>query len=341
MITISQSRAGKVDLCQRLYLYEEVLDRKPLPKPGPLSPRAFGQAMHRVLQVFYLGIKAGVAIELCITYGLEELESSGVDHYGDTYQPPGEPDRSILRALFRAYAETWGTHDQAKYEILSVERFFALPALRPRDVTRPGRPFRPWYLDGLTVEGQLDLVWRNRETGRAEVADHKTTTSDFMREPYWIGVEFDLQVGLYLDAAMRLGFEPALFRYNVMRRPGGMREEKPREGETPADYEERLYQQITATPKSRALYFGRRPVLFQPWQIEEARADIIAAGEMIRTAQRIGLWKRNRSACRAFQEVCPWIQVCRRHQPITDELFPLRLQRPTTTTNDEKKEEQQ
>lgn len=327
-IVLSQSRAALVDACARRYAFEEVAYRRPLPKTGPLDARQFGSAWHRLLWRFYEAMKAGALVADCTVAGLAEVDASGVDHYGDAYQPPPEPDRSILRALLRAYAEVWGWHDRETYDVLEVERSFSLPALRPHDVKKPGK--RPWYLDGLIVEGQLDLVVRHRKTGAAWVMDHKTTKSDFAQEPYWIGVELDLQVGLYLDAAARLGFEPAGFLYNCIRRPGAARAEKREDGESPVDYEERLYQQIIATDKSRALYFGRRHVTVQPWQIEEARADLIAAGEIVRTGLRTGLWKRNRKECRAYQEVCPWIMVCRRQQPVTDELFPLRVRRPTT-----------
>ncbi len=252
---------------------------------------------------------------------------------GEPWSPPGDEfELARLRAATRAYAAVWGASDLERYEAVAVDMEVRLPALRPNGKVRRG----------LWAKGVIDLAVRERgkscarcggtgvsqeregfapcgpqcaaehDQGPLWIIDHKTTESEFTgprSEFYWLGAEIDPQVDMYLDAWERLsGERPAGFLWDVVRKPGGRKDEKPTAGESAFEYEDRLTQWMVDHYKD---YFARRPITREPWQIERARADVVASGEEVAWRRKTGAWQRNRQACKAFKKACGFLPVCR------------------------------
>jgi hypothetical protein len=192
-------------------------------------------------------------------------------------------------------------------------------------------------------EGKIDLVVRTLveqmgiPAGRVLVRETKSTTFDPTSDAYYTGIERDLQTALYFDAAREIGLDPAGVMYDVIRRPlydepkppsavkkdGTPRAQKkdvsysnPRHGESPAAYEERIYQLATGE-ETRGTWFGRRMLPISEAQVREARATTHAAVDEIRWMAKTGHYPmvENRYVCAPPRKggnggVCPWLDVC-------------------------------
>lgn len=115
-------------------------------------------------------------------------------------------ERELGRDMLLGHAERW-RDDFARYEVLAVEKSFALP------VTNPASERASRYFDQA---GVIDLVVRDRATGLVYVIDHKTSASGMVADLLAL-LRFDFQASLYPDAWERIsGERPAGFIANVL-----------------------------------------------------------------------------------------------------------------------------
>ncbi|RTL09078.1 MAG: hypothetical protein EKK62_04050 [Acidimicrobiia bacterium] len=243
ILTVSTSEIRTLGRCKRLYRYEYVDGRRPASQGHEL---VWGAALHRGLEALYLAVKHGD--EDAMTLALHAALTPGVDSEGRPYQPPADPyARAALSAMLRAYVEYWWT-DATTYAIEGVEVPFCLPVRTARGRLVKGRICEA--CGGLGVwsdqadcprcsgtgrlrphrEGRIDLVVRERKfvaenitepdpTGKLWLVEHKSTTWEPSDERYYTGIERDLQLALYFDAAREMGLDPAGVMYDVIRRP--------------------------------------------------------------------------------------------------------------------------
>jgi len=158
--------------------------------------------------------------------------------------------------------------------------------------------------------------------------DHKTTRSDFEKTgpdgvpTYFLTAPLNPQAIGYVDVAERLGWEPQGFIFDMIKRPGLAKAEKPERGEQADAFEARMVAVIKGNPTR---YFARFPITFERWQIMRARENVIARGEEVLWRRRTGYWPQNDDACGKYGTTCPWMLVCTgRARADDDRLFPLK-----------------
>lgn len=178
----TSSRIGSWRRCPRAHRY-----RYELGIQTPSGPAAeFGTGAHSALEAWYRqwrhgGDRLGAAFE--------------------TINAVADPVDAIrLRALIAAYHARWGAED---WDVLEVEREFT------------------YYLDDIAIGGKIDAVIRERDSNRAFVVEHKTSTQDTSAgSPYWAKLALDTQVSIYIDAAeFALDIPVAGCIYDVLKRP--------------------------------------------------------------------------------------------------------------------------
>ena len=326
-LTLSTSEGAVLAACPTKYFNGYELGRYASVEEKEAAE--WGLYVHRSLAQFYRALRHGWGLSTGWHLAMRQIDRKGVDGGRRPYYPPADPyARAMLRAVVHSYLVVWGPEDERDYEVVAVEKRYLLPALRPDGTHRRG----------FNVDGVLDLARRNRKTGRVWIADHKTTTSDFEKtdrdgnRTYFLNAPVNPQAIGYVDVAHRLGWEPEGFEFDVIKRPGLAKYEKPERGESADDFEARMIKTITEGVEidgklkgGPERYFARFPVTYQDWQINKARSNVIARGEEVLWRRRTGYWPQNDDACGKFGSTCPWMPVCTGRESATDDrLFPLK-----------------
>lgn len=310
VLTLSPSETNTLQTCARMYWYSYEQGRRPALADD--AAREWGLWVHRSLAQAYRAIRRGLSLDVGIALALRQIDRTGTEGKGRIYTPPASPHaRAMLRAVVRTYLVTWGPGDVANTRVLAVEKRYDLPALRADNGSKLV----------LRQDGVIDLVLASRTSGAVDILDHKTTASDFEREEYWIGADLDPQALSYWDVAGRLGWPPARFLWDMIKKPGLAKTERPLPQESPDAFEARMISIILGNPRR---YFMRKPISYQPWQIARHREQTIQLAEEIRWRRRTGAWPMNRGSCKSFGG-CDWIRVCTGEHDLTDDtLYPLK-----------------
>ena len=149
-----------------------------------------GTLWHKVMDCHYTAIKAGVAPapEVKVLFGL-------------MYEQ-GRPSETleILEWMYAGYVDKWG--DDRMWEILAIEWKAQVPLK-----TAAGRK------SGFILKMILDLVVRDRATGKLWIVDHKSHAN----LPSDKELELDDQFGLYTWGLRELGKNPFGCIYNTAR----------------------------------------------------------------------------------------------------------------------------
>lgn len=177
-VVVSYSELSTYRSCP-LKHYLEYKERWTKP-PEEMSPLNKGTLWHHVMEVHYLGIQK---------YQRGEFDRAGLHEWVSQRialllwdQDTGEQSevQELITWMYQGYIEKWGLDDQ--WEILGVET-----KIQQR-LPGPDGP-SPYIL-----KGKLDLVVRDRDTGKIWIVDHKSGSN--------LPVEEDLdmadQFGLYL-----------------------------------------------------------------------------------------------------------------------------------------------
>jgi hypothetical protein len=152
-------------------------------------------------------------------------------------------ERETVMALIAGHAWRYGNDE---LEIVEVERPFEIPLRNPKT----GAASRTFLL-----AGKIDAIGRLPD-GRYVVVEYKTTGDDIAPGAmYWLRLRHDPQISLYVLAARELGYDVSEVFYDVCRKPT-IRLKKT---ETPEEYGQRLWEDITSVRPDSLLPASRDP----------------------------------------------------------------------------------
>lgn len=149
-----------------------------------------GTLWHFVLEAHYLALQAGQTPKPVVDGLLAKWRREGRD--ADTLM--------LLEWMYTGHVAMWGNDDE--WEIIAVEFPFVFPLMR-----RDGTPTR------FQLKGKIDLIVRNRLTGRTFCVDHKSCSA----LPNQKELDLDDQMGLYLWGLRQLGYQPFGAIYSAAR----------------------------------------------------------------------------------------------------------------------------
>lgn len=307
---LSTTAVRKYRACPRSFLYEQEMGYRPAFVD---QARGFGTRWHGGLENYWNAAMSGLPRVAWLDSALAAVLGEE-DHF----------ERSKLETLLVGYDARWGDADAERWEVLGVETEFVGPLINPAT----GAESRTWRLGG-----KLDVLVRERATGRVYIIEHKTSSEDVTPgSDYWVRLTLDSQVSNYLTGARwlaaRHGFDASAIAgviYDVVAKPGqrplrATPEESrkyTREGklyanqrerdETPAEYRARLMDAIGENPER---YFARGEIVRLDDEVREAAQDLWQTAGQIRDARRLKVWPRNPDACNRYGRTCEFLPVC-------------------------------
>lgn len=114
---------------------------------------------------------------------------------------PGDFEQARLDAVLAGYDVRWAD-DAEVYDVLGVEVPFA------------------YELGGHTFHGKMDAIVQRRSDGRVFIVEHKFTGSDVSPgAAYFERLAVDVQVSVYVDAALAMGYGQVEVLYDVVTKP--------------------------------------------------------------------------------------------------------------------------
>lgn len=231
--------------------------------------------------------------------------------------------------LLAGYEARWGAA-AADYDVLGVEVEFDCALVNPAT----GAESKTWRLGG-----KVDVIVRERATGRVLVIEHKTSSEDISQgSEYWRRLRMDGQVSVYFVGATSLGHDVAGCLYDVLGKPGikplkatplearkytkptktepsrlyaGQREKD----ETVEEFRERLLSTIAETPDR---YYQRGEVSRLETERESSMVDVWQLAQQLREAERLGRAPRNPDACVRYGRTCEFFGVCTGESSLDD-----------------------
>lgn len=320
---LTTSRQACASRCQREHHLAYHLGYRPAREADALR---FGSLIHLGLETWWIAAKEGASDD-------DRLERSLRAMAGEA-----DPfDRARAEAMVVGYDARWAT-DLATWEVLAVEATFEAPLVNPET----GAASRTWVLGG-----KLDLVLRERASGRVVMVDHKTASWDIRPgSDGYRKLRIDRQISTYYRGAAALGFDPQAWLHDVLAKPAQRPSQVPvldedgvkivvdqtgarvrtkdgkkwRESasavdgyvlqtrpETPEEYRARIMAAIAEDP---AAYFQRPEVVRLAQELEDADFDAWQLATQLRESDRLGRWPRNPDACIRFGSTCPFFGVC-------------------------------
>lgn len=286
MELLTNSRLAMNRLCQRKHRLTYIDGWRPAKDSDALR---FGTLMHKGLEAFWKGEDVDAALT-------------------------GESDPFELakaEELLRGYM---GVYTREIYDVLAVEPRFEAPLLNP-ETWAPSRTY--------TLAGKIDVIVREKATGRVCVIEHKTTTT--IDEDYWAKLQMDGQISTYVLGAEALGHQITDTIYDVIRKPGlrplkatpietrkykadGTLYANQRDkDETPDEYRARVRLEIECNLGS---YYEQRVVPRIESQLKDFLFDAWQSGKQIREAQLANRAPRNPDACFQWGARCSFWSVC-------------------------------
>jgi hypothetical protein len=182
----SNSSISNYNLCNRLYLYNNILRLKsPVEKPA----LTFGSAIHAALRAYY----SHKPIDQCLFAFVEEAQK--ISSQIQTYKEEGKEELSRSE-----YSVQFGFELLKKYfasHSLDNEYFDTILKANGKYCVEQG--FCLELPNGLVV-GKIDLLGTKRTSSRNIVVEHKST-SRYLNDKYFIEFNPNLQIELYLIAA--------------------------------------------------------------------------------------------------------------------------------------------
>ncbi len=295
LLTVSRLRAYRK--CSRL---EHLLYVEGWRSAVDAEALAFGSLWHRGMEAWWHAHREGD-----ITGALDRALSAVAGRATDAFI------QVRCDELLRGYDAHWRGQG---LEVVGVEEEFRAPLINPETM----QPSRTWRL-----AGKIDA--RARAEGRRLIVEHKTSSEDISpAADYWLKLQMDHQLSIYMIGAEALGWPPDGTLYDVVlkptQRPGKATPEAERKykkdgtlyatqrdhDETAEEYRGRVREAIEAEPTR---YFQRREIPRTESQLAEFLADVWAQGRDMREAHLAGRSPRNPEACFAYGK-CPMWEVC-------------------------------
>lgn len=303
---LTTSRLKTARACQRLHRYQYGLGYRPVTDADALR---FGTLWHLGMEAWWTATEHRL-----------DAAIAAIQVETDPY------DLARCEALLVGYDARW--RDEAElYDVLAVEAEFRAPLVNPET----GRASVTWQLGG-----KVDVVIRERATGRVGICEHKTTSEDMTPgTDYWRRLRMDPQVSIYYTGGQVIAGESITFcLYDVVKKPGlrpgkatpvekrqykkdgSLYATQREQDETSAEYRERLLAAIAEAPNA---YFARSEVVRLEGEVAEATFDIWQLAQQLREAARLGRYPRNPYACLQYGRTCPFLSVCSGETSLDDE----------------------
>jgi hypothetical protein len=306
MRTINNSEAKCFRECQRKHLYAYRMGRRPRIDAPPLR---FGKLFHAGQEAYWKG-----AFDL--DAAIEAIMSSDADDF----------DKASAVALMTGYDARWG---EENLEVLAVEQTFTVPLINPV-TNRTSRTFM--------VQGTIDALCCDRDTGRVLVVEHKTTGDDLeLGSTYWQRLKLDSQVSTYVSGAASLGHAIDGCLYDVIGKPtlrprlatpiekrryrkkdGALDARQRDSDEAPGEFMRRILSDIEESPD---LYYQRGVVVRLEEESREAAADLWMTTHAIRESTHLQMFPRNPDACFRWGRACEYFSVCVGEADISDPIL--------------------
>ena len=230
-----------------------------------------------------------------------------------------EYDRALVAGMFTGHQDYWSDDSlefaDSTINVVATEISFEMPPTNPR--TGAATPI--WNLGG-----KIDKIIRLSD-GRLALMEYKTTSRDFTPgSDYWVKLQMDQQISIYVIAARYRGYDVETILYDVTRRPGqqplkATAEEKrkyKKDGElyanqrdvdeTPEEFAIRIGGVIASDPGK---HYARIEIPRLEQDLDDCRGEVWAQQLTIRSAQRDGFWYRNPDSC--FEPFpCNYLPIC-------------------------------
>jgi hypothetical protein len=286
------------------------LGRRPIKTSGALK---FGSLMHQALEVWWT------------TASVEK-----VDNFFNGLTERDEYEIAKAYALIIGYIKTYAD-DHELYDVLSVESEFRAPLINPDTMGKS----QTWEL-----AGKIDVIVREKSTGKVIIIEHKTTSDSVAPESdYWLRLTIDGQISGYfvgVDILASTGAVPSEANsclYDVIKKPalrpalatpeaerkykkdGSLYTNHRTEDEAPEEYFSRVLADIEARPE---FYFARRETVRMADDLADYMYDMWQTGKTIREAQNANRWPRNVNACNRYG-TCEYFGVCCKCASINDD----------------------
>ena len=295
---LTHSRLACFRACPRRHLYRYEYGLRPDVDAEPL----------RVGKAFALAVETDAKGE--------DVEAALAGQVEDPFE------LALVAAMFAAHKERWA--NEPPEEHIAAELPFEIALLNPET----GHPTPVWRL-----AGRLDRIVRLAD-GRLALKEYKTTSRDFTPgADYWLRLQLDMQLSLYLLAARELGYDLATILYDLTRRPllrplkatpaevrkftktGALYANQRDLDETPDEYAARVAASLAADPVKS---FARIEIARTDSDLDECRGEIWSQQLVIREAQRSGRWWRNPEACvSATGQTCEFLSCCQQNDLAT------------------------
>jgi len=230
-----------------------------------------------------------------------------------------------IEELIRGYDVRWGDEP---LEAIGVELEFRAP-LRNPDTGAASRTFQ--------LAGKIDVLLRSQQ--RTLIMDHKFSGEEIgPGSVFWARLRMGGQSSGYIRGAEALGHPDVDgFIYDVIRKPSlrphkatpvaerkytqpkidkktGAVLEPPRlyaaqreQDETPAEYRERVREDIATSPDK---YYQRATVVRLEEQLREHDRELWLLSQTLLATRRLGIAPRNTDACARYGSVCNYFSVC-------------------------------
>ena len=316
---LTQSSLRAYRKCPRLYLHTYVNLYRSATSTEAMS---FGTIWHNVRELYWNAMRAPMrqpedpnCPAKAMAY-IANLEDEVADDF----------DKAKFWTMLGGYHQRW-SQLIGSFDILGVEQGFKLDLINPA-TKRLSRTF--------SLEGKLDGVVRERDTGKLWVVEEKTAKGDLQPDsPYWRRLEVDPQCSTYYAAVQRIYNEvPAGIMYFVNVKPqirplkatpienrkftakGFLHATQREEDETPEGFLMRLAEKIAEQPER---YYQMVRVNRLKRDIYESETDIWDTAQNIQKAHNTNIWLRNPDSCISIiGQTCPFLPVCTHRADIDD-----------------------
>lgn len=241
-----------------------------LQRVGPPGAKEFGTAIHAALEVLF---KTG---------DIHEAETA-LNGFSPLAGPYGlsEEDFARARGLLAGYYGRWGSpkHD---YETIKVEKTFSFKV--------PNSEY--------SLEGKIDLLLRDRKTGKLQLWDHKTCSQ--LDEDYITQRWMDLQLHIYTIGALEgLGYNVDELVYDILQKPAV----RLKKNETIEEFTIRCG--LDSTPDK----FERPVFAVDPRVLDDTRNEVAGWLAKVELANVTGFFGKNYKACKVWSR-CPYWDLC-------------------------------
>lgn len=310
LLTSSSSKAFRS--CPRAYRHRYVDEL--VSAHDDRGPRAFGTLVHLALEAWWTTI--GTDPEGALERALGALPA--LTDREDPFE------RARLVEMLRLYDARWLDESQT-YEVIQAEGEYRAPLINP-DTGSASRTFQR--------AGKIDVLVREKHTGRAGIIEHKTSSEDISPgSDYWARLTLDGQISHYYAGAAAMGVDADFCIYDVLGKPSQRpklatpaaerkytqptkKDPEPRlyanqrdRDETVEEYAARVRESLLSDPDR---YVRRAEIVRLEEDLREAAFDDWQIARAIRESENAGRWPRNTDACKRFGSTCTYFGLCTR-----------------------------